>query len=827
MAVLQFPLAGLDNRLSYQNQRPFTTPRCLNVFPAGGQDQRERGGKRPGIDAAFYETLGSGNKINMLGNVTVFGADGLNIWEDTFDGTAVNNAWTTMASGFTGTFSTTNPAGCASLRADVAGALIRRPFNISDAADRGVEMFIKPHKGVHCGTYRLHLQLNNLTPAYLTDGYTFQIAFSADGSYTWTVLKYEASVLTTLGTGSVVATAAVSGWMKLQLRNVGAAPAQRLWASFRSAVHYNSNDTFNNGGGAGVYAGSGTGLSITGTGTSAQRCIIDTVRIRRYLSSTSQSRNKIAIAASNGSVYRETPMGTLEAKISGSYSGINVATDRNLSCSELFQKLYIADCGEVVCRGTDGSLSTATLTSASIGNWTNAGVDVKNHLLRMTACSDPTVILGAWKITSISGGGDVNLNLDPAYYPGTAGTVGSITFEVVRGPKVYTPSTSTNHNTSADALEMWVASALKGTIPARCEIVATYLDRMILAAPADNPQQIYFSRAGQPRDWLVGGLPSDTSQAVADAFPEPIKAVIPFGNDYCVVGTTNKLWRYIGDPGYGGQRRNISQNVGIVGKQAYCHGPGGELYFMSRDGLYVLPPGAGGDPESLSRERLPRELLHLDSQIFTVQLGYSRRYRGVMIWLTHDPMGENSGTSYAANRMHWFFSLGAGGFWPVVTTTTFEPCSSVEYEGHSDEDSGLLIGGRDGIVRMMHDRFERDGADDFDAYVTLGPAPLGTPGRIGILARLKAVLAEDSDDVALRIYSGTTPEEAVTNSTSTANLRSSTIAVAAGASAWHDPRITDAAYVIQVLNKTSGVQYPWSFENITVDIRDGGMARLT
>lgn len=823
MAVLQFPLAGLDRRFSYQNQRPFTTPNALNVFPAGGADMRERGSRRPGCDAAFYEELGGGNKVNLLNNCTVFGADGLNIWEDTFESTSRGEAWSIALPGFTDVFVFRNPTGFASVRADQSASLVRRPFNISDANDRGVEIFIKPYKGAHCGTYRLYTQLNNASPAWQTDGYFYEIAFGVAGAYTWRVGKYQASVLTTIDSGSGDDTVALPGWMRLQNRLTATANANKVFASWRSAVHRNGvDDTFNNGGGAGIYAGNSVGFSATGTATSSERCLIDTFRVRRYLTSTAQSRNKILLAAANGLMYRESPMGRLENKVNSSYSNVRVASDRALSSVEYQQKLYIADAGEVVCKGTDGSISTATLTSATIGSWVTAGVDVNNHLLRMTACSDPTVILGAWKIASISGGGDVNLNLDPAYYPGTAGTVGSITFEVVRGPKMYTPSTSTTSLTASDAFELWVCEASKGTIPARCKVVSKFLDRVILAFPDDNPQIIYFLRAGNPRDCLLGGVASDTARALADALAEPGTCVAPWKNDYCIVSSINEIVKYTGDPGYGGSRRSVVQGegVGIIGAWAFCYGPSGEMYYMSRDGLYVLPPGADAVPQALSRERLPMELLHLDASVYTVQLAYSRRYRGVMIFLSHDPLGENAGVSYSSFRQHWFFGLDSGGFWPISLAADFEPISSVGYDGRSDEDSGVLLGGRDGYVRKFSDRYDRDGVDPIQASVTIGPAPLSGPGRTGMLNRLRIVLGEDSESIGWRVYAGSTPEECAKSTT----IRASGTAVA-GASPWFDPKVSGVAYRLDLLSAVSPGNYGWEVENAVVELSDVGVTR--
>ncbi len=49
---MRFPLGGLDRRYAFQDQAPYTTPDCLNVWPLDVTTGRERGGVRPGITSA-------------------------------------------------------------------------------------------------------------------------------------------------------------------------------------------------------------------------------------------------------------------------------------------------------------------------------------------------------------------------------------------------------------------------------------------------------------------------------------------------------------------------------------------------------------------------------------------------------------------------------------------------------------------------------------------------------------------------------------------------------------------------------------------------------
>ena len=51
---------------------------------------------------------------------------------------------------------------------------------------------------------------------------------------------------------------------------------------------------------------------------------------------------------------------------------------------------------------------------------------------------------------------------------------------------------------------------------------------------------------------------------------------------------------YYGDPGYGGQLYNLSQNVGCIGPKAWCNGDTTQVFFLGKEGLYQIPANAGG-----------------------------------------------------------------------------------------------------------------------------------------------------------------------------------------------------------------------------------------
>jgi hypothetical protein len=69
---LQPPVGGIDRRLGYQKQPPYTTPFANNVRPDDTITGRQRIGSRPGLDKSHAETLGdpTADEVRMLSDVS-------------------------------------------------------------------------------------------------------------------------------------------------------------------------------------------------------------------------------------------------------------------------------------------------------------------------------------------------------------------------------------------------------------------------------------------------------------------------------------------------------------------------------------------------------------------------------------------------------------------------------------------------------------------------------------------------------------------------------------------------------------------------------------
>lgn len=323
-------------------------------------------------------------------------------------------------------------------------------------------------------------------------------------------------------------------------------------------------------------------------------------------------------------------------------------------------------------------------------------------------------------------------------------------------PQIYDPVGST--------VEPWEAE--EGTIPKGCRCIATFRDRLVLAGGTTTPHGVFFARQGDPLDWDFsaddeGGAVS-LSLATAGGPADTVRALAPHADNCMIVGGQKSLWMLIGDPRGGGQLANLSTAIGIVDHYAYCTTPDGWFVFLSADGLYAIPAGCGNPiPQSLSREKLPRELIGLGDMTETgvsVSLAYDIFHRGIHIVV--------AGVSY------WFFDWETKSFWKVSATDEagengIEPnlCRSV-YTPHSISNVLFTCSNPDTGVRRYNEAYTVDDevtaatARRFASSCVFGPFGDATLANNTLWERLEVILADSTAGVEVEVFRGDTAEEA-------------------------------------------------------------------
>jgi hypothetical protein len=384
----------------------------------------------------------------------------------------------------------------------------------------------------------------------------------------------------------------------------------------------------------------------------------------------------------------------------------------------------------------------------------------------------------------------------------------SLTFRIERGPKVYDPL--------SDSLTLWTATTDRGMVPVGCKSVARYRDRLVLAVDPLDPNEYYMSRLGDPSDWLFTdddvGAALKGSNSDAGRVGEPITAIMPYSDDHIFFGCRAATWIMRGDPAGGGRVDLVSGTVGVVGLKSWCQGPKGEVIWLSRDGVYQTNPEClTCEPVSLSREKLPRELIDLNGDFVPISMAYDVRQRGFFIFLAP--------TETTVGVKQWFYDWTTKGFFPLSMSTASYPAAVKYLNAVDPDDSSLLLGGNGGSIR----RFSWTAANDDDAaitsYVLIGPLSLGVnDGNDGILQSIDATLPANQGSVTWSIYVGVTTEEAVTSSSVFA-----TGTWTAGGQNTVVPMARGGAFAL----KLAGVAgYRWGFESASTVERSLGKQRV-
>ena len=767
---IRFPLGGLDRRSAYRQQPPFSTSNCGNVRPVGTIENRERGGSRPGTIESHLDDLGSNPRF--LHPVILAPGDGFTAWSDTFGGAAFAAAWTQAS------WATDIPyilSAMATVNTDIAdAAVVRDALPIDDTNAYTVEILVVPWAGEFHGVYRLYLRLDDATPAIATDGVAIEVTMTgSSGAYTGTATSYLAGASTEYTLTGGTLSSARPFWLIAQVTGDTVVVYLDGTIILNQAVDAQ--------GGLRV----GFGLECTEDG-GLNLCNV--FRVQYYSTGSTDALRTMLIASAGGSIWKEGPYGRMTVQVFDP----DVRDDVALNTAQSGQKLYIADYGDLRITQTDGLVSGTTLTATVNPTWNALDIDTDSDVVVVSNVGGATVE-DTYKIASVAAG-----SLTLASAPGN----GTCAFRIERAPKVYDPIGDT----------LVIMTATDGQVPTGNPLVARHLDRIFFGGAEVAPNAWYAARQGDELDWDYAQ--EDSQAAIAGPASEAgvpgeaLTAFIPYSDDFLIMGCRTELWRLKGDPAYGGILDNLSHTIGIVGQDAWCLGPAGEMIFLSLDGIYILPPGGDTKPISMSREVLPQELLNFDPNTTIVNLEFDIQGRGVDIFLTPD----SSNT-----RTHWWFDWERKTFWPITLPSNHEPTATCALQATAIEDSGVILGGRDGMLRRFTDLAETDCGTTFTSFIDVGPVPLAGDGAVGTLISIDAVIAENSGDVSWGIIPGLTFE-----ATATASVQA-TGTWEAGLNATIHPAGHGQAFVLRLTGE-SGRQ--WAFEQAVAVIGSAGPRRI-
>ena len=768
-----FPLAGLNRRGSYRQQAPYSTSECLNVRPVATISGRERGGSRPGLVNSHLDDLGSW--VQMLEPMTLALGDGYAIFSDTFSGTELDSAWAQAS--WADAVPSILVSALASIDTTVTeGSIVRDALPIDSSEAYAAEIFISPYDGAHHGKYRIFLRMDDATPDIEDEGVQVELVLEGStGTYSGTLKSLTGGVTTSYDLASDTLSAARPGWLTV---TVSGDTVTVYWngVTLKTQVVPTSH--------TGLRVGFGM-LATVASGV----CLTNVFRCQYYSTGAYNVLRTKLIAAAGGDLYQESTYGRMTVVT----SDLTVRDDVPVTAAQNGQVLYVADYGDLRDTGTDGNLSGGVLDDTGAQDWSTLGIDTDSDVCVISNIGGATVA-GTYKISSVHATNGITLTSDPGD--------GTCSYRIERAPKTYTPST--------DTIAIMTASA--GQVPTGNPLICNYLDRIVLAGAEIAPHVWYMSRKSVPLDWDYSQ--DDSEAAVAGTASEqglpgdPITALIPHSDDYLILGCRDSIWRMRGDPTYGGSLDVLSRNIGIIGENSWCLGPSGELVFLSSDGLYALPPDGNSKPIPLSREVLPIEFHNINPDIVNASLEYDVVENGVHIYLTSDASNE---------RRHWWFDWQRKTFWPVALDPDHEPTATCSLQATVIEDSGVILGGRDGILRRFSELAESDCGTAFVNYVLIGPVALNADNFIGRVMTLDAVIAIGSGDVSWSVQAADTFEGSIAADSSDSGTWTE------GLNATEFPACVGQAMCLRIDGANSR---RWGLEVITANVTAAGRRRL-
>lgn len=287
-----------------------------------------------------------------------------------------------------------------------------------------------------------------------------------------------------------------------------------------------------------------------------------------------------------------------------------------------------------------------------------------------------------------------------------------------------------------------------GATPTNCFLCCNWRGRFVLAGDSNNPQNFYMSRVGVPTDWDYSR--TDPAAAVAGNLSEsgqigePIVALIPYTDDYMLIGCTNSLWMLQGDPADGGSIVRVSDQMGLVSPNSWCLDPAGQLYFIARGGLYSVRPiwEFYQPPQLLSGDTYDQYFQQIinGSYYISMQWDIDAKYMHIFATPTDD----------STPAVHLIWDQRNGGLWPQQYALNQGPTATVRYAANNVNGGqrAILLGGWDGYIRQWTATNLSDDGTAISAYAVLGPIKPGSEASIfsGVTIDFGETLSTDPDN---------------------------------------------------------------------------------
>lgn len=312
-----------------------------------------------------------------------------------------------------------------------------------------------------------------------------------------------------------------------------------------------------------------------------------------------------------------------------------------------------------------------------------------------------------------------------------------------------------------NSMEKWAATA--GTLPKdedgnKARLICTWRGRTVLSGLLKDPQNWFMSKVSDPTNFDYFPAAASATDAVAGnnaglgLIGDIVTALIPYNDDILVFGGDHTIYMMRGDPLAGGQIDLVSDSIGIAFGEAWCKDPYGNIYFFSNKcGLYKFVPGQM-QPIRISQaiEVLAQEI---DTGRNIIRMVWNDRFQGVHVFVTWAELPQAT--------THFFWEMRTNAWWTDgFGNPNHNPLAAAVLDGNDPNDRRLLIGGWDGIVRMLDPTAVDDDGTPISSAVVIGPILTQEQDEM-LLKDVQAVLAVNSNPVTFETFVGDTAEQAL------------------------------------------------------------------
>lgn len=703
------PLGGLDRQLAFQNQKPYTTPDCLNMRPRDVLQRRARLGSRPGLSKAFLQQL-SGTSVDLIAEVREKLSTAGAVLDEPFTSEMTDPPW------------------------DAPSWLGRFPRIISGAAT------FHPDDGL-------------LIVGARHDALSPIIDVGTDGAPDSNTKEYGFRVQGTIrpDAGSGVLPPGVPTEFRLYLRmpdnepdgltdvviiTVGGVAQSSVSGSYYVAMEVRGST------GAVVPADSAGGDSILVGLSYADFDLTVRVGINGLLKKL-QASCDFSPAGNNSSFVK-----TLTTAAAGqrfAFGLFRSTTER--SCNVFvnnFTLNYQKDTSGFPASGVRTRLIT-------VGNSRIYEENNASQLIDVT--TSPTATITAGRLLQA-------VDLRGVLY--IANHSGATDAGILR----YTPADDLLRDLQRTTPTGTVFIQIS-TIPQACEVITSYRDGIVLAGQRGDANEWHISKRGADPATAAAWTADFTSTSYtlgstseAGRVGEPITALIRHSDDYLIFGCLNSLWILRGEPNYGGTLDVLASRNGVISSSAWCRGPNDYTFYLSHDGLYGIAPGGLSYPEALSYG-LPDELRLLNVQQNRVFLAYDVVEQGVYVAITRIDGGAGKYFFFDVISRRVVDEDSFASIWPDQFQGSHEPTFLYYYGADAPNQRALLFGGRDGFIRAFDRRATTDDRLPFTSYSLIGPIALGGGGYYdGMFLEYVGQLAADSGNMTAELMIGNSIEAA-------------------------------------------------------------------